>query len=50
MPAGRRLRSSGVLLVQPPYGFDDDLGELLPELADLLAAGGAADVAWLRRS
>ena len=50
VPAGRRLRSSGVLLVEPPYGFDDDLGELLPELADLLAAGGTADVAWLRRS
>ena len=48
--ASSRLRSSGVLLVQPPYGFDGDLEALLPELADLLAPGGTVGVEWLRRS
>jgi len=45
-----RLRSSGMLLVQPPYGFDDELAVLLPELAELLAPGGRWGVEWLRRS
>ena len=45
-----RLRSSGLLLVQPPYGFDDELAVLLPELAELLAPGGSWGVEWLRRS
>ncbi len=44
-----RLRSSGMLLVQPPYGFDDELAVLLPELAELLAPGGRWGVEWLRR-
>ena len=44
-----RLRSSGLLLVQPPYGFDDELAVLLPELAELLAPGGSWGVEWLRR-
>ena len=45
-----RLRSSGMLLVQPPYGFDDELESLLPELAELLAPGGSSwGVEWLRR-
>ena len=44
-----RLRSSGMLLVQPPYGFDDELESLLPELAELLAPGGSWGVEWLRR-
>lgn len=48
--ASSRLRSSGVLLVQPPCGFDGDLEALLPELADLLAPGGTGGVEWLRRS
>ena len=44
-----RLRSSGMLLVQPPYGFDVELESLLPELAELLAPGGSWGVEWLRR-
>lgn len=44
-----RLRSSGMLLVQPPYGFDVELESLLPELAELLAPGGSWGVKWLRR-
>ena len=47
--ASTRLRSSGMLLVQPPYGFDDELAVLLPELAELLAPGGSWGVEWLRR-
>ena len=47
--ASTRLRSSGMLLVQPPYGFDGDLESLLPELAELLAPGGSGGVEWLRR-
>ena len=47
--ASARLRSSGMLLVQPPYGFDGDLESLLPELAELLAPGGRWGVEWLRR-
>ena len=47
--ASARLRSSGMLLVQPPYGFDDGLAVLLPELAELLAPGGTWGVEWLRR-
>jgi len=47
--ASARLRSSGMLLVQPPYGFDDELAVLLPELAELLAPGGSGGVEWLRR-
>ena len=47
--ASTRLRSSGMLLVQPPYGFDDELAVLLPELAELLAPGGRWGVEWLRR-
>lgn len=47
--ASARLRSSGMLLVQPPYGFDGDLESLLPELAELLAPGGSWGVEWLRR-
>ena len=47
--ASARLRSSGMLLVQPPYGFDDELAVLLPELAELLAPGGSWGVEWLRR-
>ena len=47
--ASTRLRSSGMLLVQPPYGFDADLESLLPELAELLAPGGRWGVEWLRR-
>ena len=39
-----------MLLVQPPYGFDDELESLLPELAELLAPGGSSwGVEWLRR-
>ena len=45
-----RLRSSGMLLVQPPYGFDDELAVMLPALAELLAPGGSWGVEWLRRS
>ena len=48
--ASARLRSSGMLLVQPPYGFDDELAVLLPELAELLAPDGSSwGVEWLRR-
>ena len=47
--ASTRLRSSGMLLVQPPYGFDNELESLLPELAELLAPGGSWGVEWLRR-
>ena len=47
--ASTRLRSSGMLLVQPPYGFDDELESLLPELAELLAPGGSWGVERLRR-
>jgi len=47
--ASTRLRSSGMLLVQPPYGFDGDLESLLPELAELLAPGGSWGVEFLRR-
>ena len=35
----------GNALVQPPYGFDDELESLLPELAELLAPGGSWGVA-----
>ena len=47
-----RLRSSGVLFVQPPFKLDDDLGDMLPNLAALLCADGGATtrVEWLRES
>jgi 23S rRNA (adenine2030-N6)-methyltransferase len=44
-----RLGAAGLLIVNPPWHLDDDLGRMLPKLADLLAtgAGAAARLDWI---
>jgi 23S rRNA (adenine2030-N6)-methyltransferase len=45
-----RLRGSGLILVNPPWRLETELGVLLPALADVLAAGssrGGTRIGWL---
>jgi len=45
-----RLRGSGLVLVNPPWRLESELGVLLPALADVLAAGssrGGTRIGWL---
>jgi 23S rRNA (adenine2030-N6)-methyltransferase len=45
-----RLRGSGLVLVNPPWRLETELGVLLPALADVLAAGssrGGTRIGWL---
>jgi 23S rRNA (adenine2030-N6)-methyltransferase len=44
-----RLNGCGLLVVNPPWGFDDSMAQLLPALGGLLARGPAArgSVEWL---
>ena len=45
-----RLRGSGLVLVNPPWRLESELGVLLPALADALAAGsstGGTRIGWL---
>jgi len=49
------MLGSGMLLVQPPFGIDAQLNELLPALDSLLTEGASVSptlprVSWLRRS
>ena len=49
---GGRLPGSGVVLVNPPYGIDAQLEELLSSLGELLSDGAAASshrVSWVKR-
>lgn len=46
-----RLRGSGLILVNPPWRLEGELGVLYPALADVLAgaakSGGATRISWL---
>ena len=49
---GGRLPGSGVVLVNPPYGIDAQLEELLSSLGELLSDGAATSshrVSWVKR-
>lgn len=47
----QRLNGSGLILINPPWGLADDLAQLLPALAAILARGsaGSARLDWLTR-
>ena len=48
--ADKRLRGSGLILVNPPWRLEDELGVLLPALAEVLAGApnrGATRIGWL---
>jgi 23S rRNA (adenine2030-N6)-methyltransferase len=48
-PDTDRLTRSGILVLNPPYGFDDAMGEILALLAPKLGQGGVAQtrLEWL---
>ena len=52
MIRSERLPGSGVVLVNPPYGIDAQLEELLSSLGELLSDGAATSshrVSWVKR-
>ena len=49
--SAERLRGSGLILVNPPWKLEGELGVLLPALAEALGGGpgqGATRIAWLK--
>lgn len=50
--SGLRLNGCGLAIVNPPWQFDDTLGQWLPAVQDLLAQSrfGSSRIEWLKRS
>ena len=46
--AGERLNRAGLVVVNPPFGFEGEARAMLPFLAERLAQGPGAGFAWRR--